>query len=75
MVILFYSWEVLVSFKDDSILHVFLNPVVFDYGVGSEPIFSKNMYTTGIASPDFVHNNIRVWADGLNADFALDELR
>ena len=72
--ILLHASEVLVTFEDDSILHVLLDPVVLDQGVCSQPILRLNMNTKVITLPNLVHYNIGVATDGIDAYFALDEL-
>jgi hypothetical protein len=75
MMVLLNSWKVLIAFEDDAILHIFLNPVVFDYRIRAEAILCHDMDTHLVASSDLVHNYIRVRTNCLYTNLALDEFR
>jgi len=74
VVVFLNSSEVLITFKNDSVLHVFLDPVVLYAGVRAQSVLGLDVDSAGVAAPDFVHYDVGVRTDGVDADFTLQEL-
>ena len=60
MMILLNSTEILFSLNGDSVLQIFLYPIISDDCVGPESIFSENMNSVFFIFLNFVHENIWV---------------
>ena len=71
MVILLDPTEILFALNSNSILQVFLNPVISDDCVRPQSIFSKNMNSIFFVFLYFVHENIWVGRNRLDAHLAL----
>ena len=74
MMILLDSTEILFSLNGDSVLQIFLYPIISDDSVGPESVFRENMNSVFFIFLNFVHENIWVGWDGLDAHLALADL-
>ena len=71
MMVLFDSCKILLSLNGDSVLQVFFHPIIPDASIRPESIFGENMNSVFFIFLNFVHENVWVSRDGLDAHLAL----
>jgi hypothetical protein len=74
MVILFYSAKILFSLNGNTIFEIFFDPVVPNDSIRPESILGEDVNTVLLVFLDFVHENVWVSRDGLDAALTLADV-